>query len=594
MPCRACQYGMAAIERFCPKCGTPRAGIDATAAPKSPWQKVLDRLKAATAGRYEVLQELGRGGMAAVYLAHEVALDRKVAIKVMRPDLMLDEVMVERFMREARTMAAFQHPNIVTVHAVESADELHYFVMQYVPGMALDRIIRSVGQLPVAAMQSVIFQAANALAYAHRAGVIHRDIKPANILIDQRGNAIVTDFGIAKVADLSTTATSSQMGTPQYMSPEQCNGTALTPASDQYALGNVAYEMLVGEPPFRRDAAIALAVAITTEKPRPIDVHRKDCPRDIGEGVLRMLAKEPARRWPSLAEAAAAIGGDHLADEDPVRDYLATLAKAEAPSPGSSALTPRAPRTSTGALFTRAIRRQRMTQLVVPIAVVVIGISTGVFAYWRSTVNRAAPVARDSVPAAGADTATPPQVAVVPPPVPPPATRSMPPPAPAPAPNQQRPVPPPVVRPERPETVVVTRDVLVPDTSGRMAPPPPPPPPPPAAVSRAAEIRQAVSRYAAAINARNMNQLKTIFPALPGAQEARWRDLFSNEIEELSATTTVRNIDERGDAAEASFLLTLVFKPRRDQPQTARIGSVASLRFQNGAWVIVALQTSAE
>ena len=597
VPCQKCGHGLGEIERFCPSCGTPVPGVEAAprARPKNPWQQVRDRLEEVTAGRYRILEELGRGGMAAVYLAHEPTLNRKVAIKVMRSDLMLDPMMNERFLREARTMASFQHPNIVSVFAVESAEDLNYFVMQYVPGQALDRIIKTTGPLPVPIMQWVLYQAASALAYAHQAGVIHRDIKPGNILIDHRGNAIVTDFGIAKVVDASATSTTNQMGTPLYMSPEQCLGVVLTPASDQYALGNVAYEMLTGEPPFKRDAAIALAMAITSEKPKPIDAFRKDCPRDIGDAILRMLAKEPEKRWPTLAEAAAQMGGDHLAEEDPARVFLASLARAEAPSADRRTLTPRSPRTSTGSVFARALRRRRMIQVGVPIAVVVIGIVTGLLGYRRSLLARAG---AGSVAAAdsGALAVRPPaavrpeSTGVARGSVSPPLTAST---------RPSRTVAPsavpgatPTATPiaQRPETVVVTRDAA----ANPVAPAPAPAPPPPVPVSHAAEIRQAIGGYASAINARSLPQLRAVFPGIKADQEARWKDLFSNEIEQLSATTTVRSLEERGDVADVTFLLTLVFKPKRDQPQTTHIASVATLRLENGAWKIFSLQTRAE
>ncbi|MGE3617867.1 MAG: protein kinase [Gemmatimonadales bacterium] len=606
--CTTCQNQMAEVERFCPKCGTPRAGVEAPARPLTSWQRIRARLEEVTAGRYRILEELGRGGMAAVYLAHEIALDRKVAIKVMRPGLMLDEGMVGRFLREARTMASFHHPNIVTVHAVESAEDLHYFVMQYVPGMSLDRIIKARGSLPIAAVQSVIYQAASALGYAHRAGVIHRDVKPANILIDENGNAVVTDFGIAKTSTVEgATVTTSQMGTPQYMSPEQCNGKTLTPASDQYALGNVAYEMLTGEVPFKREGQLALALAITNEKPRPVDGLRKDCPPAISAAVLKMLAKAPAGRWPSLTEAASAIGGDHLADDDPVRAFLASLAKAEAPRADGSGLTPRRPKTSTGALFTRAVARRRVIQLVVPIAVAVIGVGTGLYAYWRSTRRAAAAppaavvaIAPDSAGSAptglpAGDTASAPRQE---------ANRPAPPPPPAPAPETQRsrprnqepaagrdqPATPLVVVQQPPETVVVTREV----PAAEPAPAPPPAVvPPPAPVSYLPEVRRTIDRYVAAINARSLTQLKAVFPTLRGDQEARWRDLFGDEIETISATSTVRGINEQGTTAEARFLVTLTFKPKRGDPQSIPIETTATVQVDGGVGRIIAIRSQA-
>src|SRR5207302_1008452 len=178
----------------------------------------LDALRKATLGEYEVLAELGRGGMATVYLAHDLALDRKVAIKVLAPALLLmGEGMVERFKREARTAAALSHPHIIPIYAVKESEHVLYFVMKYVQGRALDTVIRDVGTLPIPMVQTILAQVGDALGYAHRHGVIHRDIKSANIMLDEDGRAVVTDFGIAKVVQAEgLTMTGVTVGTPTY------------------------------------------------------------------------------------------------------------------------------------------------------------------------------------------------------------------------------------------------------------------------------------------------------------------------------------------------------------------------------------------
>ena len=221
--------------------------------PKSGWGEVLQRLRRATLGEFEIGPELGRGAMAAVFLAHETSLDRKVAIKVMSPGMLMDEGMAERFKREAITIAHLNHPNIVSVHSVRQAEGLHFFVMRYIRGRALEQVIQHAGRLPIPIVRSILSQVGSALTYAHRSGVVHRDIKPANILIDEDGNAVVTDFGIAKVADQpSETHPGALVGTPAYMSPEQCSGDEVSGSSDQYALGAVAYEMITGSLSFHR------------------------------------------------------------------------------------------------------------------------------------------------------------------------------------------------------------------------------------------------------------------------------------------------------------------------------------------------------
>jgi serine/threonine-protein kinase len=287
---------------------------------------VVERLRRATLGEFEIGRELGRGGMAAVFLAHEISLDRKVAIKVMSPGLLLDDGMIERFKREAITVAHLNHPNIVSVHSVRQAEGLHFFVMRYIHGRSLDQVIHRAGTLPVAIVRSILCQVGSALTYAHRSGVVHRDIKPANILIDVDGNAVVTDFGIAKVGELpSDTHSGALVGTPAYMSPEQCSGAEVSGASDQYALGAVAYEMLTGHTPFT-GSTLTVMTAHVEQTPNPIREIRGDCPPDLEAAVFRMLAKEPGARWASMTEAKVALGATPLGEEDPLLLELRRLA----------------------------------------------------------------------------------------------------------------------------------------------------------------------------------------------------------------------------------------------------------------------------
>ncbi len=300
----------------------------------SGWNQVLQRLRSATAGEFVIQDELGRGGFAAVFLAHEVALGRKVAIKVMSPAVMMGEGMVDRFLQEARTVASLDHPNIITIHSVRRLEELPYFVMKFVRGRSLEQVLRCEGPLPMPVVRNLLFQVGSALAYAHRRGVIHRDVKPANILLDGEGNAIVTDFGIAKVAESpNLTVTGMVIGTLTYMSPEQCDAQAASWASDQYSLGVVAYEMLTGTVPFT-GSGFALMNAHVQTPPPPIRTRRPDCPPDLESAVNRMLAKDPAERWPTMGHALAALGAAAVPDMDPLREELARLARLD---PGEEA-----------------------------------------------------------------------------------------------------------------------------------------------------------------------------------------------------------------------------------------------------------------
>ncbi len=292
---------------------------------------LLDSLRAATLGDYDIYSELGRGGMAVVYLAHDIALDRKVAIKVMLPELLSGDEMVERFKREARTAGALSHPHIIPIHAVKDVDGMLYFVMKFVEGRGLDSIISELGPLPLKMVQTILTQVAGALAHAHRRNVVHRDIKPANVMLDEEGWAVVTDFGIAKVQDAKAlTSTGAAIGTPYYMSPEQCSGKNVTGASDQYSLGIMAYEMLTGRTPFNGPSMMEVMSGHFFGAPDPIIGHRSDCPPALEAAILRMLAKEPGDRFATCDEVVSAIAAPALAHDDPVRTQMLTLARSGA------------------------------------------------------------------------------------------------------------------------------------------------------------------------------------------------------------------------------------------------------------------------
>ncbi|HEX6944315.1 MAG TPA: protein kinase [Gemmatimonadaceae bacterium] len=291
--------------------------------------ELFERLRAATLGEYDILGELGRGGMATVFLAHEISLDRKVAIKVMSPAMVHGLGMVERFKREARTAANLSHPNIIPIYSVREVDGLLFCVIKLVQGTALDLIMKELGQLPIPMVHGILAQVGGALGYAHRHGVVHRDIKPGNILIDDEGWAVVTDFGIAKVeeSEVKVTSTGMAIGTPTYMSPEQATADAITGASDQYSLGIVAYEMLTGQVPFTGSSMMAIMYSHFHDEPPSIKLLRPDCPDQLCDAVMRMLRKAPDDRWPSMEDAVAAAGSRPLAPEDPTRTQLIALAK---------------------------------------------------------------------------------------------------------------------------------------------------------------------------------------------------------------------------------------------------------------------------
>jgi serine/threonine protein kinase len=335
-------------------------------------RQLLTDLMDATVGEYEVIGELGRGGMASVYLAHEIALDRKVAIKVMAPALMASPGMAERFKREARLSANLSHPNILPIFAVRETEKLVFFVMKCLMGRPLDAVLKETGPLPISTVQVILAQAAAGLAHAHRRGVVHRDIKPGNIMVDDDGAVVVTDFGIAKAAESDgLTATGSTIGTPAYMSPEQCSGQTLTTAADQYSLGAVAYELLTGRVPFASDTAIGLMYHHVHTAPDPITQHRAEVPEPMAAAIMRMLAKNPVDRWPGLESAVEAIGHPARTSgfSDPVREELATLASSgSVPKILAASHTPRTPMPHSGIAFRRSTGRTDPNAATVPVA----------------------------------------------------------------------------------------------------------------------------------------------------------------------------------------------------------------------------------
>ena len=271
-----------------------------------------DRLTTALRDRYRIERELGAGGMATVYLAHDVRHDRNVALKVLRPELSAI-LGGERFLAEIKTTANLQHPHILSLFDSGEADGLVFYVMPYVEGESLrDRLNRE-KQLPVDEAVRIAREVADALAYAHERGVVHRDIKPENVML-AGGHALVADFGIALAASRSDggtrmTETGMSLGTPHYMAPEQAMGEReITPKADVYALGCVLYEMLTGEPPFTGPTPQAIVARVMTEEPRSLTLQRKTIPPHVEAAVLTALEKLPADRFGGAAAFAAALG----------------------------------------------------------------------------------------------------------------------------------------------------------------------------------------------------------------------------------------------------------------------------------------------
>lgn len=329
--CPSCGERNPALGRYCFRCGASMAdGAADGNARMSFQQEMLTQIQLATLGEYEIVGELARGGMATVYLARETAQDRMVAIKVLAPAVLLNEGMPERFKREAHTAASLSHPNIIPIYAVRETERLLYFVMKCLMGRTLDGVLREEGPLPIPMVQLILAGVGRALAYAHSQGIIHRDVKPGNVMIDDDGTVVVADFGIAKVSESKDLTVSGVLvGTPAYMSPEQCKEQEVTSASDQYSLGVVAYEMLVGRTPFNAETSMGVMYAQVHEKPRPIAELRPECPKALAKAVHRMLEKDPGARFPSLEAALKAIGTPPMHEASSAQAELALIGAAD-------------------------------------------------------------------------------------------------------------------------------------------------------------------------------------------------------------------------------------------------------------------------
>ena len=292
---------------------------------------MTDQIAAALGSGYKVERELGQGGMATVYLAQDFRHDRRVAIKVLRPELAA-VIGAERFLAEIRTTANLQHPHILPLFDSGAAGGSLYYVMPFIEGESLRDRLRRETQLPIVEAVRIATQVASALDYAHRHGVIHRDIKPENILLHD-GSALVADFGIAlaasKAGGTRMTETGMSLGTPQYMAPEQAMGEReITARADVYALGVVLYEMLLGEPPFTGPTAQAIVAKIMTDRPASIAARRETVPAELDDAVQTAISKLPADRFASAAEFAQALTGE-------VRATVARSTRGLAPpSPG--------------------------------------------------------------------------------------------------------------------------------------------------------------------------------------------------------------------------------------------------------------------
>jgi serine/threonine protein kinase len=272
----------------------------------------MSTLNGKNLGKYRMLERLGRGGMADVYKAYHPRLDRYVAVKVMHSHLVDDSDFLTRFEREARAVANLRHPNIVQVFDFDIEDEIYFMVMEFIEGGTLKDQLQKLAltreRMPLAAALTLFQQVAGALEYAHQLNMLHRDIKPANILLDEKGRAMLADFGIARiVTDKRLTATGTLIGTPAYMAPEQGQGGEATVASEVYSLGVILYEMVTGQVPFDADTPLAILLMHVND---PLPLPREfvpEIPEPLERVILRSMAKNPEDRFESVAEMSDSV-----------------------------------------------------------------------------------------------------------------------------------------------------------------------------------------------------------------------------------------------------------------------------------------------
>jgi len=308
-------------------------------------------------GPYYVSERLGQGGMGAVYLARDIALDRSAALKILLPRYADDPEFIARFQREARASAKLSHPNIVQIYAVDIESDPAYMAMEYVDGETLEARIQRGGAMKWQQALNVVSQVAAALACAHGAGIIHRDIKPANVLLDKHSRARVTDFGIAKVMGSQTKLTSTQhtVGSPCYMSPEQCGVGDVSPASDLFSLGIMLYEMLTGTVPFKGESSLAVMRQITTEDLPPVTHVADDVPLAVQQLLDSLAARELTLRYQTAQQVLEDLKALQAGAPMPHARELALRRAAMGPPSASAAQLTRSPTGPSPALKTSLV-----------------------------------------------------------------------------------------------------------------------------------------------------------------------------------------------------------------------------------------------
>ena len=303
--CHKCNSDNLDDSVFCAKCG---AQIKETKVKSFPTQTIEAPREELTtgstfAGRYQIIEELGKGGMGKVYKAHDTEIKEKIALKLIKPEISADKKTIERFQNELKFARKIGHRNVCRMYDLNKEEGAYYITMEYVSGEDLKSFIRRVGQLPSGKAISIAKQVSEGLEEAHRLGVIHRDLKPSNIMIDRDGNARIMDFGIARSTEgKGITGAGVMIGTPEYMPPEQAEAKEVDQRSDIYSLGVILYEMVTGRVPFEGDTALSIAMKHKSEVPKNPKEFNTQLSDDLCHVILRCLEKDKAKRYQSARE----------------------------------------------------------------------------------------------------------------------------------------------------------------------------------------------------------------------------------------------------------------------------------------------------
>ncbi len=309
MFCSRCGTEVQKATQFCPTCGLDLRVTSPVQAIATGDVTERDIVNEALAEEYELLEELGRGGMAIVYRARDKHLEREIAVKILPFSLAFDAEFVERFTREARTAAGLEHPNIIPIYRVGKNGRVIYFVMKLLRGGSLSRVLGDRKKLAPAEIRKLLTDVGSALGYAHKRGIVHRDIKPDNIMFDEFGQCVVTDFGIAKAGSGSKlTGTGMSIGTPHYMSPEQARAQSIDGRSDLYSLGVLAYQALVGDVPYDGEDSFSIGYKHIME-PIPVPLLDTSEERRLFEVIKKLIMKDPFDRYQDADALLKALEG---------------------------------------------------------------------------------------------------------------------------------------------------------------------------------------------------------------------------------------------------------------------------------------------